>query len=659
MKNIGRIIALLLICWILPQITLACNTIKENKFINETNNPVKQPQAIDSLMLLISRLDFNKLGIDYSINDKIDKHKLANDVLKYFKTRTSIKHLGYYENTTASKKDIEIADDALEHKFVGQPVYQRFFCGDDINWNTRPVPDNEWVWQLNRMPSWHSMCRVYLDIGDEKYAKEWAYQLKDWVRKNPNDTSHKYAWRSIEAGLRGSGWTNLYFGFINSPFFTSDVLVSFLNSLHDHASYLMTEYTKGSNWALMEANGLIHISTIFPEFKDADIWQKEGVVRFNKEINGQVLPDGHQNELAMGYHLGALSNFLRPYELLYINGISDAFPSSYLETIEKMAEVPMKLTHPDGTIAQFGDAWTGSPGQHNSKFLKWGEFFNREDFIYLGSEGEKGTKPKQTAFSLPHSGLYSMRSGWDKDAINLVLKCGPDGGWHSHPDNGTFELYAGGRILMPDAGAYIYSGDNEGRAWFNQTMVHQTLTLNNKNSIYAPELLKWETSDNLDVLVVQNNSYNNLVHRRAVFFVDKKYFIVMDEAEGSATGDIDIHFQLAPSDPIVNKKDFSFDTDFKDGWNLFVKTEKQVGLDLIEEEGWVSYVYTIKEPRPAFAFKKKKASSSEKVHFTTLVLPYLSEKPDITIKVLKNDMLSSVKLQINDGKTTKEIGYTL
>src|SRR5690606_31469871 len=107
---------------------------------------------------------------------------------------------------------------------------------------------------------------------------------------------------------------------------------------------------------------------------------------------------------------------------------------------------------------------------------------NREDFLYMATDGAKGKAPVETAFALPESGLYSLRSSWKSDAIFLALKCGKDGGAHSQPDNGTFELYAGGKILMPDAGSYIYSGDPTGRAWFRQTRVHQTLSLNDRNS---------------------------------------------------------------------------------------------------------------------------------------------------------------------------------
>ncbi len=76
-----------------------------------------------------------------------------------------------------------MADNALKHIFVGQSAYPPVFCGEDINWGMRPVPDNEWVWQLNRMYFWDAMARAYWHTGDEKYAKEWCYQLVDWTSK--------------------------------------------------------------------------------------------------------------------------------------------------------------------------------------------------------------------------------------------------------------------------------------------------------------------------------------------------------------------------------------------------------------------------------------------------------------------------------------------
>lgn len=595
---------------------------------------------------LINRLD--SITLKSIVSNQNNLTSSAAELLDFYKKRTTVKHpLNYKsEEESITEKDLKYANDALNHIFVGQKAYPSYFCGDDINWNSRPVPDKEWVWQLNRMYFWGSMGKVYTATGDERYAKEWCKQLVDWTIKNPRDEDHKYAWRSIEAGERGHGWAALFFRFIHSENFTPEVLVAFMNSCYEHAEYLMTSYRSGSNWSLIEAEGLAFIAFAFPEFKNSEKWKTEAIRRLSIEINKQVFADGHQKELSMGYHIGSIGWFYRTFELAKLNGAEDAFPKSFIKKIEKMCEVPMKMILPDGTSAQFGDSWAGATGQYANKFMKWSELFNRDDFLFMASGGEKGHMPDKTAFALNNSGIYSLRSGWDKNAICMVLKCGPDGGWHSQPDNGTFTLYAGGRALMPDSGCYIYSGDPKGRAWFRQTKVHQTMTLNGENTKYTPKLLKWEPGSNLDILVVENTSYDNLTHRRFVFFVDKRYFIIVDQAIGTAVGDVDIHFQLAPGNAIFDTKNFSVHSDYTEGWNVFVQTIKQKGLELSEEEGKVSFVYSKQENRPAFSYRLKKTSELQTIQFVTVVAPYEEEIPDIKCKIINSCQKGGNKLQV-------------
>ncbi|MCY1719033.1 alginate lyase family protein [Prolixibacteraceae bacterium Z1-6] len=621
----------------------------------------------DSRELLLSRLYLNSKRLK-KVKESLDiPGKAMDELLNYYKGRESVSHPvkritnSIRSENSVDESDFKIANDALEHVFVGQRAYPPHFCGDDINWNTRPVADMEWVWQLNRMYFWNAMGKVYAKTGDEKYVKEWCLQVVDWIEKNPNDAEHNYAWRSIEAGIRGYSWTTLFYRFIQSPHFTPEVLVSFLNSCYDHAEFLMTRYRSGSNWGLMEAEGLAFIAFTFPEFKNAVKWRTEAIRRLNNEINLQVYPDGHQRELAIGYHLGCINWFYRTYELAMLNNRAGAFPESYFEKIELMCEVPMKLCFPDGTNVQFGDAWAGQPGQHSDNFLTWAEWFERDDFLYLATDGESGTAPNQTAFALKESGLYSMRSGWDKNATCLVLKCGPDGGGHCQPDNGTFSLYSGGRTLMPDAGSYIYSGDPEGRNWFRQTKVHQTLTLNDENSGYKPDLLLWQPGNDLDVLVVENKAYENLTHRRAVLFVEKKYFIIIDEAIGTGTGNVDIHFQLAPGKVVHENEKYYVYSEFSSGTNVFVQAQEQVGLQLSEEEGWVSYEYTKKELRPTFRYRLIKEKKDEALRFVTLVAPFEREIPKIKVELVGNSKVGSDKIQfkINENGTEKLIAYEL
>lgn len=614
---------------------------------------------------LISRINLDTKGLEIVKMQRENPEKAASELLKYFRTRTNVNHFIDRKERTkslnnfASKRDLALADSAIKHIFIGQSAYPPYFCGTDINWGTSPVPDNEWVWQLNRMSFWEDLAKAYWHTGDEKYAREWCFQLCDWVRKNPNDELHKYAWRSIETGIRGHNWTGLFNYFLDSESFTPITLITFLNSCFDHAAYLMTVYRTKSNWGLMEAEGMAFISLTFPEFKDAEKWKTEAFRRLNNEINLQVYGDGHQRELALGYHLGCINWFLRTYELAKLNHKEQAFPVSYLQTIEKMCEVPMKLCLPDGTHGQFGDDWEGSPGQHRGQFLEWSKKFNRQDFLFLATDGKEGTVPAEKDFALPESGFYAMRSNWNKSAICMVLKCGPDGGGHCQPDNGTFVLYAGGRNLMPDGGSYIYSGNPEGRNWFRQSKVHQTLTLNGGNTRYAPKLLFWKPESDMVVLVTENQSYQDLTHRRAVFFVDNRYFIIIDEAIGKATGDVDLHFQLAPGAAISDAKKLEFRTDFKEGWNVLVKTLSPNGVNLEKEDGQVSFRYTKKEPRPAFRYGVKKGV--EPVRFITIVAPYFKKVPDVKVRVLKDTGIGSgeLRLEINENGRKRLTEYRL
>jgi heparan-sulfate lyase len=637
-------------------------------FVIEQGNPEcsfgQQSPVADGTAVLLSRLDLTKPELEKVNAASGNPEAAAKELLAYYRARTTVKHpidrtrkntsLGRY----ATAREITTADNALRHIFVGQPAYPPHFCGEDINWNSRPVPDNEWVWQLNRMTFWTAMSRAYWHTGDEKYAEAWVFQLTDWVKKNPRDNNHAHAWRSLEAGLRSQQWTYLFQHFLDSPAFTPEFLVTFLNSCHEHASYLMTRYSTGSNWALKEADGMAFIAIIFPEFKDAEKWRTEAITRLNKEINNQVNSDGHQRELAIGYHLGALSLFTSTLDLAHLNGMGDAFPDSYRATIEKMCEVPMKLGMPDGSYTQFGNSWKGNPGASWNNLRRWAARYNRPDFLYVATEGREGERPQETAFAYRESGLYSMRSGWDRNAICLVLKCGPAGSWHTHPDNGTFELYAGGRHLMPDSGSFVYSGDPENTRWFRQTRVHQTLTLDGKDTAFAPKLLLWQPGDDLDLLVVENASYPDLTHRRAVFFVDKEYFVIVDEAYGTGKGDVAIHFHLAPGEAVLDNATRTARTDFKEGWNILVRNVMPEEANLEEEEGQVSFVYTIKEPRPAFSFRVAKTDETG-IRYVTIVVPYAEHPPVIQAELLEDPVIGGNKLDLRvtaNGKS-RRIGY--
>jgi heparan-sulfate lyase len=214
---------------------------------------------------------------------------------------------------------------------------------------------------------------------------------------------------------------------------------------------------------------------------------------------------------------------------------------------------------------------------------------------------------------------------------------------------------------MPDGGSYIYSGDRENRAWFRQTKVHQTLTLNGENSMYAPRLLLWKPGENLDILVVENQSYENLTHRRSLFFVNKRYFVIVDEATGTAAGEIDLHFQLAPGKAVADTENRAFQSAHESGWNVWVEAMGKKDLLLEEEEGQVSFLYTKKEPRPAYRFRTEKQAQTPFVRFVTVVAPYDREVPAIKalIKTALSGKTGEMEIEVTEAGKRFKIGYSL
>ena len=126
-----------------------------------------------------------------------------------------------------------------------------------------------------------------------------------------------------------------------------------------------------------------------------------------------------------------------------------------------------------------------------------------------------------------------------------------------------------------------------------------------------PNHLLWSEAKNLVVLAVENQSYAGLTHRRTVLFVDQRYFVIHDEAEGSDSGDVRLHFQFAPC--TAELRGLVARTRFDQGANLVVKTFP-LGKEIVmeQEEGWISYAIAQKEKRPAWSWKINKQAGDRR-----------------------------------------------
>ncbi len=637
---------------------------------------------------------FSMLDLDYPGLEKVKVlHETGNDreaaaaLLDYYRGRTNVKHPEVdLSDVTISKQEQKWADDGLEHTFFVHKGYQPSYnYGKDINWQYWPVQDNELRWQLHRHKWFSPMGKAYRVSGDEKYAKEWVHQYMDWIIKNPLVEVNKeeyelissgevkkeaenvrFAWRPLEVSNRLQDQTNQFLYFIDSPHFTPEFLTEFLVNYHKHALHILANYSDKGNHLLFEAQRIIYAGAFFPEYKEAVEWRKSGIDILNREIKVQVYDDGGQFELDPHYHLAAINIFCKALYMADANGFRNEFPSSYLNTIEKMIEFYANICFPDYSNPCFSDAKLGEKAAEIKNYREWTKLFPENEYIrYFATEGREGKEPGYLSNAFKTSGFFVFRNSWKKDATVMVLKAGPPGFWHCQPDNGTFELWFKGKNLFPDTGAYVYAGDDEVmklRNWFRQTMVHNTLTLENKNLETTHSVTKhWQGEGDVQVLVTENPGYPGLTHRRTVFFVDQTYFVLADEAYGNDEGEVNLHYQVAEGKVNLDSKAGIVLSDYEGTSNVKLQCFGEKSLKMKEEEGWRSTAYRQRVERTALSFNTYKDTKSS-ARFITIIYPYddRAAVPALSAKFKNNRFDPSaveLEVKVNGKKRILKVGF--
>ena len=636
-------------------------------------------QELRSEVFSLLNLDYPGLEQVKALHASGKDSEAASALLEYYKQRKGIRTPDVdLKRLKISQEEQKWADEALEHTFFAHKGYQPSFnYGQDINWKYWPVQDNELRWQLHRHKWFTPMGKAYRLSGDEKYAKEWAFQYMDWIKKNPlvkinkddyemkgkaaegEAENARFAWRPLEVSHRLQDQTSQFQLFITSPSFTPEFLTEFLLDYHKHAVHILQNYSDQGNHLLFEAQRIMYAGVFFPEFKEAAAWRKSGIDILNREIGVQVYEDGGQFELDPHYHLAAINIFCKALYLADMNGFRNEFPQKYMDTVENMIMFYLNICFPDYTNPCFSDAKLAKKKEMIKNYKEWHKLYPENQTIqYFATEGKQGALPAYLSKGFLKSGFFVFRNSWGTDAVQMVVKAGPKAFWHCQPDNGTFELWFNGKNLFPDSGSYVYAGDEEvmkWRNWFRQTRVHNTLTLNDETLETTESVTRlWQPEGKEQILVTENQGYKNLKHRRSVFFVDNTYFVIVDEAVGTAKGMINLHYQM-PRGKIANsREDMTFVTEFEPGSNMKLQCFGPEGMSMKKEEGWQSTDYRKKMKRMNVSFNARKSDETP-VRYITVIYPVKNtqDAPKISAAFKNkkfNEQSLEVEVKINGKK---------
>ena len=234
-----------------------------------------------------------------------------------------------------------------------------------------------------------------------------------------------------------------------------------------------------------------------------------GEFGFETQLHEGVLADGLWFEGSFSYHFYTLAATLM--HLKAVHYLPD-FDLRDRPAVRAMFEAPVLCSYPDGSLPATNDCWyfTGLIGDcchgvppaqafyeigyawyHDSRFAQvLHRAYQQEprtdlDALLYGAENIPTNDVESLpSVHLPASGYVILRSNGQAamDALHaeeqsyLLLKHGPHGGGHGHPDKLSLVLYAQGQRMSADLGTPGY-GIDLFESWYRQTISHNTLTV--------------------------------------------------------------------------------------------------------------------------------------------------------------------------------------
>lgn len=449
------------------------------------------------------------------------------------------------------------------------------------------VGDSKVTWELNRHQHLVTLAKAFRLTGDAKFANELFRQWKHWHRENHYPIGINWS-SSLEVAFRSLSWLWVYFLMAGSEAMPREFRGELYRSLAvsgRHIECNLSTYFSPNTHLLGEGAALFFIGTLCPELEQADRWQAMGWRILQEAAERQVRGDGLHFEQSIYYHVYALDFFLHAAVLASRNGI--AIPAQFERTLERMLDGLCVLGR-SGPVPRLGDDDGGRlfDGQRNGSahlldplatgavLLARGDFKNaaggpREEMVWLlGDSGLAefdrlpATAVARGSTAFQNSGLYVMSQ--DDLERQLVIDAGPQGAdtaGHGHADALSVTANCAGRALLIDPGTFEYVGGELERNRFRGTKAHNTLVVDGVDQVEPKGPFSWVNLPNVrgeewikgetfDLFVGSHDGFARLadpvVHRRTVFSLKSRFWLVRDQALGRGKHQLDLFWHVDP-----------------------------------------------------------------------------------------------------------------
>ncbi len=401
----------------------------------------------------------------------------------------------WYEGslTAAGRANLKKAAEKVMDYQVAPCGVPHHFKDHHIDWRANPTYNGyrEWPVQLGRQKFFSTLAAYYTRMGgDERAARTWREMLESWIDQAyplPDDSppGKPITWRTLDAGLRVSGWCHQIHAFVKSPSIDDAFIARFFRAVRDHGVRLEPSLTK-ANWRIMELNGLLQIAMTFPFLSESARWREKALAEFREQLELQVYPDGFQFELTPGYHGVIPNDYGNILKLFAMCG--EKAPDFVLKGIEGAYDMYPHLTRPDRRTPPLNDS---GPVAIEKPMVAASKLYpDRADFLWFATDGKKGRPPEYLSYAFPYAGAAVFRTSWARDAVWGYMDCSPYGRGHQHEDRLNVLISAYGKNMLIEPGNYAYD-TSEMRKYVLSTRAHNAILVDGREQL-TRRVWKWK-----------------------------------------------------------------------------------------------------------------------------------------------------------------------
>jgi hypothetical protein len=464
--------------------------------------------------------------------------------------------------------------------------------------------DVKYPWELARCQHWVVLGQAYKFSGDERFAREIANELDDFLQANPVGIGINWTC-TMDVALRAVSWTLGLELIHGCRSIDNEGWARAYSALFDHGVFirgnLENTYEVTSNHFLSNVVGLWFLGAALADVPTAREWTAFARAALEQEIDVQVLPDGADFESSVPYHRLVAELFLGSARLGDYRG--EPLSARYRSRVRDMVSYFAAVTRPDGLMPQVGDADDG----RLHVLSGYGTTTPQDARHLLAAAGAMFAEPRWTALAADVSGWEAAWWGLGpgpartvdvdtppgsrlfRDAGVAIMRTGrhylliTNGvvgtkgfGNHKHNDQLSFEFHPDGVPLIVDPGSFVYTADAAARNRFRGTAYHSTVSVDGieQNEMNPDWLFRLFESANAEHVsfddrsetieyVGRHHGYERLAdpgtHERR-WRLDKRTgsLEIVDRLNGRGEHDLQWRFHLAPGVAIERVDDQAF-----------------------------------------------------------------------------------------------------